>query len=67
MQSRWEHKRPEALKRLMDWVKEVSEWLKMRYEPIYTVVVVVFNRTKMSRLFFLLRRYLRELFILSAG
>ena len=26
MQSRWEHKHPESLKRLMGWVKEVSDW-----------------------------------------
>ena len=25
MQSRWEHKHPESLKRLMAWMKEVSE------------------------------------------
>lgn len=25
MQSRWEHKHPESLKRLMGWLKEVSD------------------------------------------
>lgn len=26
MQSRWEHKHPESLKKLMGWLKEVSDW-----------------------------------------
>lgn len=32
MQSRWNHKNEESLKRMMGWLKEVSDWKRIYYD-----------------------------------
>lgn len=48
MQGRWAHKDPESLKRLMGWVKEVSEWLEKENALCFDVT---FHLTKLRRCF----------------